>query len=791
MRALREGLRAERAVRAEGAVRGRLTYPRSFSIPASARLTAASLALALTACGDSDGGDTTTASLDFPAPAPIEARTVSRDDFAGAEACAFCHREEYDAWSGSTHGQAGGAPGSDVVIAAFDGRPIRFADAIVVPRVRAGSWEFEVTQDGFEPATYTVSGVIGGGHMLGGGTQGFVTSMVDGTERFLPWDWSAESDLWFCNTGSRANQGWEPITAEMRLADCGDWPPVRPIGTVDRLANCQACHGSQIETYLEPGEGFRTEYTTLQVNCESCHGPAAEHVELASAGAPNGELGIESLAFLGKDEALDTCFQCHALKDVLKEGYLPGESLESYYALKYPVLGDAPYLADGRVRSFAYQANHLASACYLQGPMDCASCHEPHGQGYWDIDRQPLDDPFDDRQCTSCHASKAAEPESHTFHPPDSDGARCVSCHMPYLQHPDVGDGVAFARSDHTISIPRPVFDRDVGLEGACAQCHTDMSPLELEGQARAWWGEIKPHRPLVAGIAGEFRARNLGDAGALLLHPDENDPFIQFQALSRLLTAYMQPDMLALPPDVEQRLMALTESEDLDVRSLALATLHWSRGEDPAIRARLVEALTDAPDDEPLRSRWALVLGFLGDQARDEGDFATSAAAYAKALELRPGDPKVLHALGQMHNRAGAFPLAIEAIRRSLDGEPNQPLAWVNLGIAYSGNGQTSQAREAYAEALRLNPHESLAHFNLGNSYAQAEQYAEAADAYAAAVAADPGFGIGFFELARTNIRLERFEDALAPARRAAEFLPDHMPSRQMLADLERALGG
>jgi tetratricopeptide (TPR) repeat protein len=682
------------------------------------------------------------------------------------------------------------------VIAPFDGRSIRFADGMVIPRIRAGTYEFVVRQDGFDEAVYPVRGVIGGAHMLGGGTQGFIGQQVDGTERFLPWDWSGAESTWFCNTGSRTDQGWEPITPEMRMADCGDWPPLRPIGTIDRFANCQECHGSQILTEFEPGEGYETTYTTLQINCESCHGPGRAHVEMAGAGSfgPDGDVGILSLAYLDKDESLSVCFQCHALKDVLKEGYLPGESLETHYALKYPILGDRPYTTDGRVRSFAYQATHLASACYLQGPMDCVSCHEPHAQGYWDVDRVPLDDPLDDGQCTSCHESKAADPEAHTFHAPGSDGAKCVSCHMPYLQHPEVGEGVAFARSDHTIAIPRPVFDADLGLESACAQCHADRSALDLQRQANAWWGEAKPHRPLVSGIAQEFRARNTSEAAALLLHPEETDPLIQFQALGRLLTAYLPANAAALPGTVEADLLELAQDDDLDVRSLALAALHWSRGDEPAIREVLVDALeeasTVAADDEALRGRWILALGFLGDRAREERDFGASELAYRKALELRPGDARVLHALGQMHNQAGAWAAAIDAIEQSLEANAQEPLAWVNLGLARANNGDSSAAREAFEEAIRLNPHESLAHFNLGNSLQRAGRLAEAADAYAEAVAADPGFGLAHFELARTYLRLERFSEALPHARRAVEFMPDHQSSRQMLADLERALG-
>ena len=750
------------------------------------------LVLVVVGCG-SDAPQQTATLLAFPDPMPRAPAIVQREDFLGSEACADCHSDQYDVWTESTHGRAGGEPSRDVIIAPFNAVPIRFENGTVTPRIRGGIYEFAVQQDGHSDAVYRVDGVIGGAHMIGGGTQGFITRVADGTERFLPWDWSLGAAEWFCNTGSRTNQGWVPITTAMALSDCGDWPPIRPIGTVARYANCQECHGSQITTTLDVGVGYDTQYTTLQVNCESCHGPGREHVAMAEGPgfADDGDIGIRSLAYLDKDESLGVCFQCHALKDVLKEGYLPGEPLEQYYALKFPVLGDWPYFADGRVQSFAYQGNHLASACYLQGPMDCVSCHEPHSQNYWDINREPLASPFDDGQCTACHASKAVDVEAHTFHPEGTDGSKCVSCHMPYLQHPELGNDIPFGRSDHTIANPRPVFDGDLGLVGACAQCHTDRSTLQLEGEVRERWGEPKPHRPGVSGLVDELRARNVSEAAEMLLHPDVTDPLIQFQGLSRLVDGYLRPDDPTLPAQVRSGLSTLASNVDMDVRALALAALHYTSGNQPEVRAELVDALTEADDDEALRGRWLLALGFLGDRDRDAGDATSAVAAYDKALELRPADPRILRAIGQMHNQTQSFGEAVSALRLSLSIEQSHTLTWVNLGIALAGQGDPAGARQAYEQAISLNPHEALAHFNLGNLHRRADRLDDAAEAYAAAVAADPGLGVGHFELARAYIQLNRLPEALPHARRAVEFRPDHANSRQMLADLEQAVEG
>jgi hypothetical protein len=290
--------------------------------------------------------------------------------------------------------------------------------------------------------------------MEGGGTQGFLWRHEDGTVRFLPFDFSRQGNGWFCNTESRADKAWVPITPSMSLADCGDWPPTRILGDEPRFTNCQGCHGSQISVAFDSAaRRYSTHIASLAVNCESCHGPGRRHVELARSGGIRtaADVGMRPLATLAKDQSLAVCYQCHSIKDQLQRGYLPGMPLEEYYSLKLPLLGENPLLPDGRTRTFAYQEGHQYSDCYLNGSMTCTSCHDPHSQGYRDVDGAPLPGRVSNGQCTGCHASKGEDVAAHTRHAPASPGSSCVACHMPYLQHPTVGATVRYARSDHTI----------------------------------------------------------------------------------------------------------------------------------------------------------------------------------------------------------------------------------------------------------------------------------------------------------------------------------------------------
>ena len=727
---------------------------------------------------------------------------VAAEDFVGSAVCADCHADQYTAWASSTHGRAGGEPSPETIIAPFDGTPIVFRDGTVLPVVdSAGRYLFVVRQDGHLEQNIRVHGVIGGGHMLGGGTQGFVTHLTDGTVRFLPFDYSRQLQAWFCNTGSRTNQGWIPIDPAVSLGDCGDWPPLRVLGTVSRFANCQSCHGSQITAQFEPGKGVTTRWISLDINCESCHGPARRHVELVSgtsgiAAGSSVDIGLDSRVTDGVEESLGVCFRCHALVDVVQEGYLPGAGLADFYALKLPVLGDDPYLPDGRVRTFAYQATHLSSSCYVDGGMTCVSCHEPHGLGYWDVNRTPLASETDDRQCTSCHAAKAANPEAHTFHPVESPGARCVSCHMPYLQHPELGQAIPFARSDHTIPVPRPLLDGRLGLVSACRGCHTDRSEIRLQAQVNERWGDTKPHDRVTAGLLAVTEGMGAEHAARMLLHPDEPGALAQFQGLARFLTGWVQVGA-RLGPDAAARVARLAESEDLDLRSLALATLlvagaqpgtAESAGDDGAA-GTLVARVADQP--LAVRRRVTMILGFLSDEALARGEAVTSVTLLDHAIAVLPDDPTVLRAVGLVHNRTGDYVSAIEAFTESLAADPDQPLVHVNLGIARAASGDAGGAIREYQAAIALNPNEPLAYFNLGNIYLRAGDLASAIRFYERAVATGPELSRAHLNLAIALARAGRVEDAIPHGRRAVEFAPGDETAQDVLAQLEAARTG
>ena len=738
-----------------------------------------------------------------PLPAPTRApaaRHAAREEFVGARRCAGCHEQQFAAWERSTHGRAGGDP-AQRAIAPFNGVAIRFRDATVIPRVSRGVYQFVVRQPGEEDVVFRVEGVVGGGHIYGGGTQGYVSANADGTLRFLPFEWSRQARTWFCNTNSRSGRGWAPINADMAIAECGDWPPVRVLGDNPRYANCQSCHASQATSVLDTvTRRYETRFTSLDINCESCHGPARRHVELAESGrlSDAADIGLAALGTFAKDASIRVCYQCHAVKDHLRDGFLSGDSLTAYYSLALPLLGDRPLLPDGRIRTFAYQEGHQYSDCYLNGGMTCVSCHDPHDQSYRDVNGAPLSGRFDDRQCTSCHAGIGAEPTAHTRH---RTAIACTSCHMPSRQEPETRASsdrfareavVPYGRSDHTISIPRPAVDASLGLASACAGCHTNMSVAEQENAVRAKWGALEPLHPAVA---AQLRAADRPDsASVLLLGTDDAitatpHAFARFAGVSRFLEERVRADA-GIDARTRQRLRELSrDTTDVDTRAVALAILHLADGGSAGTQ-RWLAATLRSEATPGLRERWATVLGYMGDRFAAAGSSREAMIAYERALDVLPRDARLLATLANTRRDAGDLAGAIAAYQRSVAADRDAPVTWVNFGIALGAAGDTTAAITALTNAATLDPGEALAWYNLANLLFVRGQADSAGVLYARAVRADRSMTEAHFQLARIALMRRDERAALASLRRGLAFDSTDASARETAVALTRRLG-
>jgi tetratricopeptide (TPR) repeat protein len=248
---------------------------------------------------------------------------------------------------------------------------------------------------------------------------------------------------------------------------------------------------------------------------------------------------------------------------------------------------------------------------------------------------------------------------------------------------------------------------------------------------------------------------------------------------------------MVDLERDVITRLEALAGHDDDDVAAIALASLHLARGTETRTRRFLIAALDSLGDRETrIRSRWGVIMGYLADRARGQGDAAGAVELYRRAREADPQNHRIPLNLGLALNDARNTAAAIEAYNAALTMDPAQPLALVNLGIALQARGDIPGAIAAYRQVIAMNPREPLAYFNLAAAYAGQAALDSALANFVRAAELDPSLAVANFYASRLLLDQGNEREALRRIEAGLRFDPSATDARQMRDQLRARLG-
>jgi tetratricopeptide (TPR) repeat protein len=362
---------------------------------------------------------------------------------------------------------------------------------------------------------------------------------------------------------------------------------------------------------------------------------------------------------------------------------------------------------------------------------------------------------------------------------------------MPFLQQPELGTAIPYARSDHSIPIPRPLADSARGIVSACKGCHIAFAASALDERIRSWYGELKPLPPAVQALDRAKEGVPRGAAGRLLLNAEERHTQALFSGMAWFLENHLTRDMVDVERDVISRLESLAHHEDDDVAAIALASLHLARGNEARTRRFLIAALDSLGDREArIRSRWGVIMGYLADRLRGQGDAAGAVELYRRAREVDPFNQRIPLNLGLALNDAGDHAAAIDAYNAALAMDPAQPLTLVNLGIALGARSDLPGAIAAYRRAIALNPREPLAYFNLAAAYAGQAALDSALANFVRAAELDPSLAIANFYASRLLLDQGNAREALRRIEAGLRFDPSATDARQMRDQLRAQLG-
>jgi tetratricopeptide (TPR) repeat protein len=648
-----------------------------------------------------------------PGSKPVAGATL-----VGREACVSCHAAEDMAWRGSRHDRAMQPVDSSTVLGDFANATFRYTTGVLTTFFRrdGGYWVRTDGPDGAlteYPIAYTF-----GVYPL----QQYLIAFPGGRYQAL-------TVVWDTRPKAEGGQRWYHLYPDEKV-DFRD--PLHWTGPLQSWNHmCAECHSTGVRKSYDPAsDTFNTTWSEIDVSCEACHGAGSRHLEWAapervSRRDRDSTMGLEvrlpkpvpgGWVFdagapiarrdrpIGAGADVETCGRCHARSSVLWAPYRHGESLDQSHRVS--LLDDPLYEADGQQRDEVYEyGSFLQSRMYRAG-VTCSDCHDPH-RGGTRVTGNGV--------CAGCHLPTKYDAVTHHRHAPGSNGAQCVSCHMPARTYMGVD-----ARRDHSFSRPRPDLSVSLGTPNACADCHRDRSAAWAAEQLAGWFG---PPDTIRAQYARAIRAGRDGAPGAADL--------LLFIARDTASTAIRRATAVSLMPanpgarTLGALQLALADPSQL-VRRAAVEAIE---GVSPEMRLRMgVPMLTDPSRAVRLAAVSALASVPAAQWTPDDRRTFEAAAAEYRSSQMVNADRAEAHAnLGNLARELGQMDTAAAEFRTAIRLWPKFTSAWIQLAELARASGGETVTDSVLQAGLAVNPESAELHHAVGLSLVRQHRATEA----------------------------------------------------------------
>lgn len=696
-------------------------------------------------------------------------------EYVGSQACAACHAEEHEDWTGSYHDKAMDHATAATVLGDFNDRT--FTHDGITSRFFEKDDKFFVNTlgEGGEHRDYEIKFVFGV-HPL----QQYLIEFPRGRLQALSIAWDTGGKRWF------------------HLYPHEHIPHDDPLFWTKPLQNwnfmCASCHSTKLEKkYDVTTDSYKTTWDQMDVGCEACHGPGAAHVEWAETrggGWPGG-------MYYGPDtdyqlvnpmkgnprQQIETCAPCHARRSNVHPGWEAGRDFHDHFSVE--LLRDGLYHADGQILDEVYVYGSFLQSKMYHNNVKCSDCHNPHStkivaQG--------------SALCIRCHQPEKYDTPAHHHHPIGTVGTNCIECHMPQKTYM-----VVDPRRDHSFQLPRPDLTVKLGVPNACNCCHEEETAEWAAEWVEEWYGPKRHNDPHFAPLLTEARAGEPAALpGLIVLLGNKERPAIVRATAASFLTNPNDPAV------VEAISAALRDDEWMVRRAAIESAVNWPE----AMIRRLLAPLLD-DEVRAVRTQAARALSRLGKQAfADPADPAAKQFRAAldefRAGQIAEGDrsgPQVN--LGNVAEALGELKRAEAHYRKAIDLEPYMSPAYSALAVMLVGQNRYDEAEEVLLAATKDAPQVADPWYDLGRLYGELAAIAQqrrdaadeqkrlrqAADAFGRAAKMSPDVARFHYNHGVAFLRLGQHRDAEPPLRRALSLEPGNAEYRQTLAGFYNTL--